>query len=896
MSTYTDLHNKIKENVVVNYHDRCTPQEVRFLNENNEYWGTFTGTANIQHLEANSAKLSNTLIVGSTLSNCTIGDLDVSTLPGMMEELSSTLDEVKDIPETVNKAIEDVNAEVEAQGEIVARISANVLDGVENLSSIVEMLSTDLDETTSGIITSFDDVYDALSSETVARIQADESIRDDLTEQINDRVSELSANVYEDLAKETADRIKGDETIVDSAVEAAIYEINEQKHYQFLTDEENNQANYDYPHKTFDYKINKIVTPVYDYYLRTTEFETVAGVVELTDGSIVIDTFGTKGTSVEDCTVPYNRSIMKADEKTVPTGAGSYVYTKNDDGSISITSDTTNTYHQIYAQDKDNKSNKVFLGLVKNAELDDNGQFLSGQVYGTMRPYAGKINGAELDNAETSSYFVDDVQVDYRLITEGSGATANAFDFFGDIETKKSINLCDDESSEQFGTIYDKFGSIDGIRKTEDGTISAITIELYEDGIAGDTVELNKDNGFKDYAKDFEYLSANIDEKKIIHVSENNTYSYIAVGTQIDQDGALIESRIIVKPTASNKNILEEALLVADTISVDLSDTIKHKTFSKVFVLNKVQSSEFEYGKWEASESVYYDSTHIQSDITLTIEDTNLYISITNIDTDDDTSTTVKIKSVIGSDGILQNGDKQETVIHSCTLENFEFNDVVKVINRQDSGILAETSSASSSTFNVSLIKVVNYDNAIVVAVPDPVNGVARNAMIQAQEFALLIKPEVFENAVKQYEVCEIKVQTKTPGGGYIDAKLINDRAYEIYVAPNVWSTFHVTQIDYNEEYGEPIYMFDDLDETQIYNTMDANYHVLDTKIDDVHTEISGDIEQLSADVSNSLSGFEVSSFTSNATTLSDLVVSYNKLVNALGAIFSLSVTNIANQ
>ena len=111
-----------------------------------------------------------------------------------------------------------------------------------------------------------------------------------------------------------------------------------------------------------------------------------------------------------------------------------------------------------------------------------------------------------------------------------------------------------------------------------------------------------------------------------------------------------------------------------------------------------------------------------------------------------------------------------------------------------------------------------------------------------------------------------------------------------------MWSTFHVTQIDYNEEYGEPIYMFDDLDETQIYNTMDANYHVLDTKIDDVHTEISGDIEQLSADVSNSLSGFEVSSFTSNATTLSDLVVSYNKLVNALGAIFSLSVTNIANQ
>ena len=44
MSTYTDIRNKIKENITVDYKNRATPQEVHLLNPDNIYWGTFKGS------------------------------------------------------------------------------------------------------------------------------------------------------------------------------------------------------------------------------------------------------------------------------------------------------------------------------------------------------------------------------------------------------------------------------------------------------------------------------------------------------------------------------------------------------------------------------------------------------------------------------------------------------------------------------------------------------------------------------------------------------------------------------------------------------------------------------------------------------------------------------------
>jgi hypothetical protein len=64
MSTYTDLHNRVKENVTVDYNNRITTQRARFLNEQNEYWGTLRGNVSAENIN----------IAGGTLSGVTLVD------------------------------------------------------------------------------------------------------------------------------------------------------------------------------------------------------------------------------------------------------------------------------------------------------------------------------------------------------------------------------------------------------------------------------------------------------------------------------------------------------------------------------------------------------------------------------------------------------------------------------------------------------------------------------------------------------------------------------------------------------------------------------------------------------------------------------------------------------
>jgi len=58
MSTYTDLHNRVKENITVDYNNRVTPQRVRFFNEQNEYWGTFRGHVSAENININGGSLN----------------------------------------------------------------------------------------------------------------------------------------------------------------------------------------------------------------------------------------------------------------------------------------------------------------------------------------------------------------------------------------------------------------------------------------------------------------------------------------------------------------------------------------------------------------------------------------------------------------------------------------------------------------------------------------------------------------------------------------------------------------------------------------------------------------------------------------------------------------------
>ena len=71
MSTYTDIRNKIKENITVDYKNRATPQEVHLLNPDNIYWGTFKGSIQADSISVTGCNLSANILVDSVLSDGT---------------------------------------------------------------------------------------------------------------------------------------------------------------------------------------------------------------------------------------------------------------------------------------------------------------------------------------------------------------------------------------------------------------------------------------------------------------------------------------------------------------------------------------------------------------------------------------------------------------------------------------------------------------------------------------------------------------------------------------------------------------------------------------------------------------------------------------------------------
>lgn len=67
MSTYTDIRGRVKENVAVGSKDRITIQPVRFMNEQNEFWGTFNGKVTAVSTVLSGAVLTDSRLEGSTV-------------------------------------------------------------------------------------------------------------------------------------------------------------------------------------------------------------------------------------------------------------------------------------------------------------------------------------------------------------------------------------------------------------------------------------------------------------------------------------------------------------------------------------------------------------------------------------------------------------------------------------------------------------------------------------------------------------------------------------------------------------------------------------------------------------------------------------------------------------
>ena len=160
MSTYTDLHNRIKENLTIlrrpsSLDDGMTPQRVIFINPENQFYGTFNGIMNVS-----GGTLSDLSFKGGTIDGTTIKDatfLDGST-PVQIGELAAASQEHEEKISSLEEQVDDLSAK---QGTISASVDLLRGDLTDTIKKEIESLQSFSSEALSAIS---DDVK-ALSNE-----------------------------------------------------------------------------------------------------------------------------------------------------------------------------------------------------------------------------------------------------------------------------------------------------------------------------------------------------------------------------------------------------------------------------------------------------------------------------------------------------------------------------------------------------------------------------------------------------------------------------------------------------------------------------------------------------------------------------------------------------------
>lgn len=161
MSTYTDLHNRIRENLTIlrkpgSTDDGMSPQKVILVNPENQFYGTFSGQMNIT-----GGTLSDLALVGGTLNGTTLKDAkflngnqvvpigELAASVSEHEQRISVLEVAKDIISDahdflsvgLSSAIDTLSLSIDTKLDEAVK---DIKDGIEGVVSGVGTLSDDL--------------------------------------------------------------------------------------------------------------------------------------------------------------------------------------------------------------------------------------------------------------------------------------------------------------------------------------------------------------------------------------------------------------------------------------------------------------------------------------------------------------------------------------------------------------------------------------------------------------------------------------------------------------------------------------------------------------------------------------------------------------------------------
>ena len=187
MSTYTDLHHRIKDNITVlrrpgHPDDGMTPQLVKLMNPENEYYGTFKGNVDIkrgilQNVEIDNAflhnvELCNAYMNGQNLDNIAQNLIDISVGFGAMQEyLSDVVESNASCHHKIFTAlcgeISNSNININSISSILSSLSTNLSHEISNsvchLDAKINSLSLDVCQLSNSLKSDIDSSYASAS-------------------------------------------------------------------------------------------------------------------------------------------------------------------------------------------------------------------------------------------------------------------------------------------------------------------------------------------------------------------------------------------------------------------------------------------------------------------------------------------------------------------------------------------------------------------------------------------------------------------------------------------------------------------------------------------------------------------------------------------------------------
>jgi hypothetical protein len=258
MATYTDLHNRVKENITVDYNSRITPQAVRFLNENNEYWGTLKGNISAEDINIDGGTLKNVKLENIELcGSVVLGEVDISRVAKDIKQLSLDFEDTKQEHNIFKKDIGYISGSVDTiKDELENKIdSESVKQEIITLSTVFDYKLSNMSAEVSSNFKKHDIELKNLSSnlgtEVWLRNLNDEKLTQDLSninKQSIDRDNYISSEI-------DAYKIENKNTI-DTLHNTLNKKIETDKHYKLVRDTENILLTDSYPYTCFDFSTN----------------------------------------------------------------------------------------------------------------------------------------------------------------------------------------------------------------------------------------------------------------------------------------------------------------------------------------------------------------------------------------------------------------------------------------------------------------------------------------------------------------------------------------------------------------------------------------------------------------------------------------------------------------